>query len=182
MARQPVTELWIQQQGPGAVIQVRQADALPARSEGHALIRFGVAILVAGVVLSASGLFAMGTAIALGGAGALWLGRRQQKAVLALPPGQENASTNPAVLAERCRRVLVNLDEQGPCTFEALLARMRWTEPALLETLIQLKKEGRIEEDLDLDAGQWIYRPLVRLGGGHLTLDERRSRMHLENE
>lgn len=183
MAHQPVTELWIQHQGPGAVIQVRHADALPARRVGEPLLRLGVATMTAGLLLSLFGSPILGPVIALGGACALFMGRRQQKARLALPPAADaEVSTSPSVRAERGRRALTSLEEHGPCTFEALLARLRWTEPALLETLIQLKKEGRIDEDLDLDSGQWIFRPLVRQGGGHLTLDERRSRMHLENE
>lgn len=185
MAHQPVTELWIHHQGGGAVIQVRSVEpAEPAM--GEPWLRMGVASVIAGVIMTTLGSFVMGPVVALGGAGAIWMFRRNsRRAALALPAagGASEPKVSAQVRAERSRRVLGSLEVDGPCTFEALLARLRWTEPALLETLIQLKNDGRIDEDLDLDSGQWIYRPMGRHGaGGSLTLDERHSRMQLENE
>lgn len=188
MAHQPVTELWIQQQGGGAVIQVRHAEPsaeFDSDTRGDRWMRVGVASFVAGMVMASFGSLLAGSLVAVGGVCAVLMARRQQRrSALALPAastGEPKAS--PQVRVERARRVLGSLEVEGPCTFEALLARLRWTEPALLETLVELKKDARIDEDLDLDSGQWIYRPMGRHGGaGSLTLDERQSRMHLDSE
>jgi len=188
MADQPATQLWVQYQSGGAIVHVRQAPAEPAAPpSGDALVRVGVASVAAGILLGVFGATVMGPVLAIGGFCAVLIGRRQNQQRKALPPareGDDRAATSPAVRSERGRRVLLNLEQAGPTTFEALLARLHWTEPALLETLVQLKNEGRIDEDLDLDSGQWIYRPMGRQGSsaGSLTLEERQSRMQLEKE
>ena len=34
----------------------------------------------------------------------------------------------------------------------------RWTDRALVETLVAMKDAGALIEDLDLDSGEWVYR------------------------
>ncbi len=106
----------------------------------------------------------MGTATLFGGmvtfgGGVAFLGALKRKSQLeaaqALPPAP---TASPVVLAERGRRVRVWLQERGQATFEDLTGALRWTEAALVETLMHMKEAGLIEEDLDLDTGQWVYR------------------------
>lgn len=72
----------------------------------------------------------------------------------ALPPPR----VDPHVLAERCRRVKAILRRvEGPTTFERLVRESKWTQAAMLSTLLHMKEQGEIIEDLDLDTGQWVY-------------------------
>jgi hypothetical protein len=65
---------------------------------------------------------------------------------------------DPHVLAERCRRVKAILRRvEGPYTFERLVRESKWTQAAMLSTLLHMKEQGEIIEDLDLDTGQWVY-------------------------
>ena len=69
--------------------------------------------------------------------------------------------------------------QQGDATFETLLRLLGWMEPVLLETLVQMKESGAIEEDLNLDTGEWIYRTRNDLGmgaAGGLMLEDRQAR------
>lgn len=67
---------------------------------------------------------------------------------------------DPRVLAERCRRVRAILGRSGgPWTFERLVAESRWTQAAMLSTLLHMKDRGEIIEDLNLDTGEWVYSP-----------------------
>lgn len=87
------------------------------------------------------------------GGGLAILGMRKAKAPAVAPTPQ----VDPHVLAERTRRVLAVLN-RGTATFEMLLAQLRWTERALVETLVAMKDSGSVNEDLDLDSGEWVYR------------------------
>ncbi len=127
----------------------------------------------------------MGTATLFGGmvtfgSGVAFLGGLKRKsqldAVHALPPGP---TVSPAVLAERGRRISGWLQERPQATFEELRQTLQWTESALVETLLHMKEAGVIDEDLDLDTGQWIYRMQSATQTGtaaSLTLSERNAR------
>jgi hypothetical protein len=94
------------------------------------------------------------------------------------------AAAPPAsVSAERRRRVVATLEQHGNATFEGLMRRLGWTERALLETLVEMKANGVIEEDLNLDTGEWMYRigDLDAAGtAGSLMLADRQMRAGLE--
>ncbi|MCA9653348.1 MAG: hypothetical protein H6712_34500 [Myxococcales bacterium] len=195
MARIPVAELRVQTQVPGLV---RAEAATPARSRADlrvwaerapvssgAMVGLGLGLAVVGgvgaLVVSGVGFFgmlALSTMITLGG-GMAFLGvlkrkgRKDQEAeaLKALPP-----ASAPAVIAERGRRVIMVLEQHGDLTFERLLAQLRWTEGALLETLVAMKDAGRVVEDLDLETGEWVYRSQLELGaGGPMTLADRQA-------
>ena len=67
-------------------------------------------------------------------------------------------NTMPRLPAERRRRVVAVLEQEGSATFEGLMRRLGWTERALLETLVEMKANGIIEEDLNLETGEWMVR------------------------
>lgn len=194
MARIPAAELWVQTQGPGLV---RVTANAPARQGSdlrewvqqssvtpRALVTTGLGLAVVGaigVILTASSVLGIivCSSMATAGAGIAFLGALKRKdrdaAPKALPP-----ASSATVLLERGRRVQAVL-EGGDHTFEQLLGRLRWTETALLETLVVMKDSGQIIEDLDLDTGEWIYRSVYAgLGpvgsAGGLSLAERQAR------
>jgi hypothetical protein len=195
MARIPAAELWVQTQGPGLVrvtanAPARQGNDLrewvqKAPVSPGTLVTTGLGLAVMGAV----GLLVVATTSVLGlivcssmttaGAGIAFLGALKRKDRDAQPKALPPASSA-AVLLERSRRVQAVL-EAGDQTFEQLLGRLRWTETALLETLVAMKDSGQIIEDLDLDTGEWIYRSaFAGLGpvgsGGGLSLADRQSR------
>jgi hypothetical protein len=191
-----VTELWVQRQG-AALVRVganapAEADksdlrtwvdrsavpagALVAGGLGLGLTGLGLAVLVGWSGLGVAAIYS--TMITLGG-GLTFLGliKRKQPPAPALAPPR--TTTSPEVLGERARRVHAALDELGDATFEALLRLLGWTEPALLEALVYMKEGGAIEEDLNLDTGEWIYRTRNDLGtgaAGGLMLEDRQAR------
>lgn len=193
MARIPVAELRVQTQGPGLV---RVTATAPAVREGRdlrqwvqesgvtprAMLTTGLGLLAAGIVgalvLSSGlvGVLVSSTMLTLGG-GLAFLGILERKNRSARPQ-PALPSSSPAVLAERSRRVLALLDDGRDPTFEQLLGALRWTEAALLETLLAMKESGQVIEDLDLDSGEWVYRAQVTAfgTGGGMTLADRRGR------
>lgn len=192
MAQQPVAELWIQHQRGAIVVQVpttavvqqTYVSSRPNHDKQQLLVMiaagaFGLMLLGAGLPVSAVfPLFALGIAIGL-------MVRRSQKQQLALPAAATPAlpPTPPEVQSERGRRALQALVALGEPTFEVLLAKLRWTEPVLVETLVVLKQQGLVEEDLNLDSGQWVYRAQSpeHFTGGAFTLDERKQRVGAKN-
>ena len=191
MARHPVTELWVQRQGNTLVrvgspapTDAEKGDlrtwvdrsALPAPAmlvSGLALGFGGLALAIlgpGGLALSAlfSGMITLG-----GGLTFLALLKRKKP-----PPPKAIAgpTTAPEVLRERARRVHATLEQTGDATFELLLRQLGWTEPALLETLVQMKESGAVEEDLNLDTGEWVYRAQHVSPGGALMLEDRQAK------
>jgi hypothetical protein len=195
MARIPVAELRVQTQGPGLV---RATASAPARQGGDLrewVHQSGVpprAMVSGGLVLAAIGglgalvltpgffgMMVLSSMFTVGG-GVAFLGVLKRKGrkeePKALPP-----ASSASVIAERARRVGGLLDRGGDYTFERLLAQLRWTEPALLETLVAMKEAGRVIEDLDLETGEWVYRSTTTdygtAGhGGGMTLADRQAR------
>lgn len=96
-------------------------------------------------------------------------------------PALPAASSSVQVLTERSRRVHAILDRGGNFTFEDLLTQLRWTETALLETLVFMKDSGTMVEDLDLETGQWVYRAgaVDHVAPPPLTLADRQARQSL---
>jgi hypothetical protein len=66
------------------------------------------------------------------------------------------ARVDPSLMAERSRRVRALLRD-GPRTFERLLGELKWTQVALVSTLVHMKERGEMVEDLSLDTGEWVY-------------------------
>ncbi len=194
VARQNVSELWVQAQRPTALVRVPtgQLPAVAERDTGAvalaqrvpasapAMIVGGVAIALLGGLLAVLnplgfvGVVIFGGMITFGG-GIAWLGAAKSRVV---PPSAPTPNVDPRVLAERGRRVVAVLAQLGQATFETLLGRLRWTEQALIETLVHMKEGSVIVEDLDLDTGEWVYRMQVGddMGTrGSMMLDERRA-------
>ncbi|MEM9458839.1 MAG: hypothetical protein AAGF11_31970 [Myxococcota bacterium] len=196
MARIPVAQLQVQTQGPGLVHVNDRTPASAPRTELRdwvadsslspgAMVMGGLALAAVGglgaLVMHVGffGVVALSSMITVGGGVAL-LGLlkrkgRQVEEPRALPP-----SSSAAVLAERARRVKAVLGQGGDFTFERLLAQLRWTESALLETLVVMKDAGQVVEDLDLDSGEWVYRAQITeygsaLPGGAMTLADRQA-------
>jgi hypothetical protein len=199
VARHNVAELWGLRQATGGPAS---AGALAARSEeptdlvewversplgARKLVGGGLALAIAGALgaLLIPGVGFFGT-VALGsmftaGGGLAFLGLRK---LAKGSPGGAAASTGPAMLppsrqqlmTERARRMRAVL-ERGPSTFERITATLRWTESAVLETLVFMKDAGVVIEDLDLDTGEWIYRLQDNDFGttGTMTLADRQA-------
>lgn len=84
------------------------------------------------------------------------------------------------LLAERARRVRALLARASSAselfTFEQLVKDSRWTQAAMLSTLLHMKERGEVVEDLNLDTGEWVYSLAdepVGGGGASLMLAER---------
>jgi hypothetical protein len=196
MARHPVTELWVQRQGATLVRVSANAPAEVGAEKSDlrtwvdrsgvpagGLVAGGLALSLTGLALAALvgwsglGVAAIYSAMITVGGGLAFLGlvKRKQPPPPALPAPRTSAE----VQGERARRVHVALMQQGDATFETLLRLLGWTEPALLETLVYMKEGGAIEEDLNLDTGEWIYRSRNDLGmgvAGGLMLEDRQAR------
>lgn len=197
MAHRPVEELRVHlgTASPGALVRIekntpgRQGDlrtwversSLPA----GALMLGGAGLALVGLGLGLALPLSMGTATLFGGmltfgGGVAYLGglkrKAERKAAKALPPAP---TVSPVVLAERSRRVRDWLQERSQATFEEIAQALRWTEAALVETLLHMKDNGLLEEDLDLDSGQWVYRMQAATDTGtaaSLMLSERSAR------
>ncbi|MGH1347328.1 MAG: hypothetical protein ACRBN8_37550 [Nannocystales bacterium] len=203
MAHLPVEELRTQMRPAGALQRIEpSAGNAPVRTQGTGDLRSWVeksplppgGLLLGGVGLAMVGLglglalpLTLGTATLFGGmvtfgGGVAFLGALKRKSQLeaaqtqALPPAP---TVSPTVLAERGRRVQGWLQERRQATFEELAQALRWTESALVETLLHMKQAGVVEEDLDLDTGQWVYRMQTATETGtaaSLMLSERDAR------
>ena len=194
MARHNAAELW----GHAQTGLVRTTGGVePARAPGGVLgwaekapvgggmmVAGGLALAAVGVLgawvlpVGFVGSVILGTMFTIGG-GSAFLGAhklRARRGQAALPPA--TSETAESVLIERARRVHAILDRGGDFTFEVLLAELRWTERALVETLVYMKDGGTLVEDLDLDSGQWVYRAqMTDYGQGRaLTLQDRQAR------
>jgi hypothetical protein len=171
--------------GPLAVVP--QTDALATFVERlpippGAMIAGGLGLAALGALFAAFvstgfiGAVLFGGMLTFGG-GVAFLGMRKRQGI-SVPRPPTTPTVDPHVLAERGRRVHALLARGGSATFERLLAQLRWTERALVETLVAMKDSGTVVEDLDLDTGEWVY----RVSGGDsmgtaasLTLDERQG-------
>ena len=194
MAHRPVEELRIHL-ATGALVPVG-SNPRPKTSDLRGWVERSAlpppALMLGGVGLALVGLglglvlpLTMGTATLFGGmvtfgGGVAFLGglkrKAQAEAAKALPPGP---TVSPVVLAERSRRVRDWLQGRPQATFEEIAQALRWTESALVETLVHMKQTGALEEDLDLDSGQWIYRMQTATETGtaaSLMLSERQAR------
>ncbi|MCA9707883.1 MAG: hypothetical protein KDK70_18670 [Myxococcales bacterium] len=205
MARIPVAELRVQTQGPG-LVRVTANSPVPVAKGGElrdwvqessvspgAMVAGGLGLAAIGGLgaltmhVGLLGVIALGSMITVGG-GVAFLGILKRKGrgvaepMRALPPASPST-----VIAERARRVSAVLSTTGEdFTFERLLDVLRWTEPALLETLVAMKEAGQLIEDLDLDTGEWVYRSQTTeygsaLPGGGMTLADRQAQgLHVE--
>jgi hypothetical protein len=60
-------------------------------------------------------------------------------------------------------------------TVEWIAAQTRLPEARVVAALLQLRDLGELEEELDVESGEWFYRP-VPTSAASLTLDERAKR------
>lgn len=202
MARIPAAQLQVQTQGPGLVHVTANAPApVPARDlqdwvaqsslSAGAMVMGGLALAAVGglgaLVMHVGffGVVALSSMITVGGGVAL-LGILKRKGRKAPEPRALPPASTASVIAERARRVQAVLGQGGDFTFERLLAALKWTESALLETLLAMKEAGQVVEDLDLDTGEWVYRSQYTeygsaLPGGAMTLADRQAQgLHVE--
>lgn len=99
-------------------------------------------------------------------------------------PAPAPAPVDAKLLAERARRVRAILARASSAselfTFEQLIKESRWTQAAMLSTLLHMKERGEVVEDLNLDTGEWVYsladEPSVS-GGASLMLAERTAQV-----
>ncbi len=202
MARHNVTDLWSlaghhARAAPGALVRTQTGPLVVAETVGargdlqrwaqRVPMAAGAMISLGGILAGLGGLLAVFNPIGLagaaifgamitGGGGLFALGVAKLTGTGSAAPVSPGANTDPNVLAERERRVRAVLERVGQATFEQLLAQLRWTQMAMLETLVQLKERGSIVEDLDLDTGEWVYRAQYDTAMGlaaSLTLAER---------
>lgn len=201
MARQPVAELWVQSRG--ALVRVAPASTEPVERDDlrtwvdraavpwSGMVIGGTATAAIGLVLASVnplgflGVVAFSSMISVGG-GLAFLGMLKRKRAQDRenqPRALPAADTSPQVLAERARRVAHMLSTRGEATFEVLLSWMHWTEQALIEALVHMRNAGVVEEDLNLDTGEWVYRvqDQGRVGDpASLTLADRQARVGTE--
>jgi hypothetical protein len=135
------------------------AGRLPALSAGvyWGLVAASLVAVVSVVALLASGfvqnLFLAGVLPPLLGValGSAVMARR------AGVPGQP-ALASTEVRALRATRIAALLGTSTePMTVERIAALLGWTEPAVVTGLGHLVRERRVQEDLDLDSGHWVY-------------------------
>ncbi len=197
MAEHKVVDLVIQR-GSVQIVQ-RVASATPARRPGpdmsawlvrspgtwRGLATVGLASASAGLVLGMVGgrMLTLWFANSLLSAGLclLFLGLLKRMLTPTVPvtaPAPE--VVDPKLLAERSKRVRAILSRATSAselyTFERLVQESRWTQAAMLSTLLHMKERGEIVEDLNLDTGQWVYSLAddpVAAGPGSLMLEER---------
>lgn len=99
-------------------------------------------------------------------------------------PAPVPAPVEAKLLAERARRVRAILARASSAselfTFEQLIKESRWTQAAMLSTLLHMKERGEVVEDLNLDTGEWVYsladEPSAG-GGASLMLAERTAQV-----
>ncbi|HEY8379444.1 MAG TPA: hypothetical protein VIK91_23290 [Nannocystis sp.] len=147
-------------QSPGAIVPAGSESLAPAAAVpwtgllGSALTCVGLGVLLLGMFphsLLGLMLCSAGT-----GLGVVAMVRRAKGANSRPPPALPAATIDPALLAERCRRVRAILRD-GPLTFEAIKSALKWTQAALVSTLVHMKEQGEVIEDLSLDTGEWVY-------------------------
>lgn len=202
MAQQKVVDLVVQR-GSLQIVQRVQTTA-PARSTGpdlrgwlvrspaswRGLAAAGLASSAAGVLLGALGqrMLTLWFANSLLSAGMclLFLGLLKRLLTPAAVGPAVGATVvpgeviDPRLLAERSRRVRAILAGASSAselhTFEKLVQESRWTQAAMLSTLLHMKERGEVVEDLNLDTGEWVYslaEDAVAAGPGSLMLEER---------
>jgi len=194
VAQQKVVDLVIQQGAlqivprPAAMSRAERPDARDwlVRSPGswQGLVGTGLMMAGSGLLLGILGpvMLTLWIANSLLSAGAclVFLGFVKRvwsrtQPVLAPAP----APVDPRLLAERTRRVraiLARAPSVEVYTFERLVHESKWTQAAMLSTLLHMKERGELIEDLNLDTGEWVYSMTedpVAGAPGSLMLEER---------
>lgn len=199
MAQHKVVDLVIQRGSVQIVQRVGSSTQAPARSAGpdpaHWLVRspgswrglatMGLASTGAGLVLGMIGqrILTLWFANSLLSAGLclvfLGLLKRMLTTTTQPAPAPTPEPVDPRLLAERSRRVRAILSRATSAselyTFERLVQESRWTQAAMLSTLLHMKERGEVVEDLNLDTAEWVYSLAdeVAAGPGSLMLEER---------
>lgn len=194
MAQQKVVDLVIQQ----GALQIVQRSAVVARPERgdprewlvrspgswQGLVGTGLMMAGAGLLLGILGpvMLTLWIANSLLSAGAclVFLGFVKRVWTRAQPaPAPAPTPVDPKLLAERSRRVRAILAQAASTqvyTFERLVRESKWTQAAMLSTLLHMKERGELIEDLNLDTGEWVYSltedPVAGVPGS-LMLEER---------
>lgn len=94
-------------------------------------------------------------------------------------PSQTPASGSATVEAARRVRIIEALKKvDAPATIEDLIAATGFMEKVVLDTLMTMKEEQLVTEDLDLNTGEWKYVLSDSSGGRkHLSLEDRRAQL-----
>jgi hypothetical protein len=198
MAQQKVVDLVVQR-GSLQIVQ-RVQTTTPARKAAPDLRGWLVRSPASWRGLAAAGLASSSAGVVLGLIGhrmlTLWFANSLLSAGMCLlflgllkrlltPAALPDAATpaeviDPRLLAERSRRVRAILAGASSAsqlhTFERLVQESRWTQAAMLSTLLHMKERGELVEDLNLDTGEWVYslaEDAVAAGPGSLMLEER---------
>lgn len=195
MAQQKVVDLVVQH----GSLQIVQRVQVPARGAAPDLRGWLVRSPTSWRGLAVAGLASSGAGVVLGVFGhrmlTLWFANSLLSAGMcllflgllkrlltpaALPAPAEPAGIDPRLLAERSRRVRAILTGATSAselhTFERLVHDSRWTQAAMLSTLLHMKERGEVVEDLNLDTGEWVYslaEDAVAARPGSLMLEER---------
>jgi DNA-binding MarR family transcriptional regulator len=61
---------------------------------------------------------------------------------------------------------------------EWLAAKLRLPEPTVVRVLDRLRKQGEIEEELNVDNGEWYYFARRQLGAGPSDLESRMAALN----
>jgi hypothetical protein len=155
-----------------ALVPTGAKGALGSTTPWSALLISGTACLALGVVtlglfpFSVVGLVLTNLLFSAGAGLTVVALAKRASAPAPTKPAALPASVDPSLLAERSRRVRAVLRDSGPTGFERLKSELKWTQVALLSTLVHMKEQGEVIEDLSLDTGEWVY----TLADNHDTL------------
>ena len=101
----------------------------------------------------------MGIPASASGVGLLTLSGLKRLLLPRPTSGSTERSTAPDLFEARMLKLLPLLDADSPSTtFERLVAETGMTEPALVETLSLAESRGILDEELNLETGEWYYR------------------------
>jgi hypothetical protein len=88
-----------------------------------------------------------------------------------------------ALAMQRCERIMAHLaSRESPASVEQLIGELGWSEEAVVNGLDAGVRQDRIEEDLDLQTGQWGYAAASEQPGDSesrkvLPIDERAAQL-----
>jgi hypothetical protein len=155
-----VSQALVPQATPQPPAVTGSLKALPVR--GVSLIRAGAVLFVAGILLFALAPPASILAFVLhvmpltAGAGALGLGiMKKTEEARELQAARRRGEAELALHADRVRGALT--ESRPEQTVEWIAATLSLPEPTVVRVLDRLRKQGEIEEELNVDNGEWYY-------------------------
>ena len=148
----------------------------------------GIPLVLIGVALALLGLF--GTFLPsdpfipvigriplfIAGLGTVAVGTMKRR--LAQGEGERDSSVEKLLEARISRLKPLLAEKSQENTIERLIARSRMTEEAVVEALLAMKQRGMIEEELNLDNGEWYY--ILSDAWDEARIERRKRAMSLE--